>query len=107
MTSYNRGRRTWSFVFPLLLLAQCRMFGQTASLALSSGAAVAGGATVLTLTLAAPANNLPVGLQWTLSYSTSDVASVTVDAGATVTAAGKLVSCNGTSGSLVCLAYGV
>ena len=60
----------------LFLLATQAAFGQTDSLTLSSGTAAANGTVSLTLALASPAGNEPAALQWTLTYSVSDVLSI-------------------------------
>jgi len=90
-------------VVPFLLLIQNPLFGQT--LALSSGSAGPGGTVPLNLNLTS--TSLLVGLQLTLSYSPGDVAAVSIASGSALTTAGKTLSCNAGSGSLMCLASGL
>jgi len=107
ITDYARGSRIWVLAAPLFLLAQGPLFGQSTSLALSSGATVLGAPVTLTLNLTVPTGNTrPAALQWTLSYAFSDVASIGVAAGTALTGAGKLLTCNPVSGSVMCIAVG-
>ena len=46
-------------------------------------------------------------MQWTLSYSASDIVSVNISAGAALTAVGKTVTCSSGTGSVTCLASGM
>src|SRR5260370_19711364 len=94
---------------PFLLLASAPLlFGQTSSLALSSGSTGLGGTISLNLNLTVPNGAVqPVRAQWTLSYAAGDVASISVVAGTALTNAGKFVQCNPGTGSMMCLAFGV
>src|SRR5579862_8150800 len=104
MTGYKRGL-ILNVAFVLLVSAPA--FGQTNSLALSSGSTGPGGTVSLNLNVTVPAGATPpVALQWTISYSAGTVASVSVTNGTVLTSAGKSVLCNNGSGSLVCIAYG-
>src|SRR6266700_4070512 len=92
----------------LLLVSAPLLFGQTSSLALSSGSTGLGGTVSLNLNLTVPNGAVPpVGVQWTLSYAAGDVASISVVAGTALTDAGKTVQCNPGTGSMMCLAFGV
>src|ERR1700751_1042355 len=98
---------TWlSPIFFVLILVQTS-FGQTDSLALSSGTAAANGTVSLNLTLTAPSGSQPTTLQWTLTYSASNVLSISVAAGASATSAGKTLSCLAGSGTYTCVASGL
>ena len=80
---------------------------QSDSLVLSSASVVPGGTVALNLSLTSPAAGEPAGLQWTLTYSPSDISSITASAGAAATAAGKFLLCSGTAGSYTCLLTGL
>jgi uncharacterized protein (TIGR03437 family) len=82
--------------------------GQTGSLALASGSVAAGGAITLNLNWAAPATNVPAGLEWAFTYAPGNIASVSsVAAGPTLAASGKTLNCNATTGTVICLATGM
>ena len=76
------------------------------SLALSSTSAARGSSVVLDLTLA-NAGTAPAGVEWTLSFPPSDVASVSTTEGPALIAAGKTVYCNTGTGTVKCLAAGM
>jgi hypothetical protein len=91
----------------LFSLATQAAFGQTDSLALSSGTTAANGTVSLTLALSSPAGNGPAALQWTLTYPASNVLSISALAGPSATNAGKTLSCRAGLGLYTCLASGV
>ena len=91
----------------LLLVPLTPAFGQSTSLALSSGTTGLNGTVSLNLSLTSPATNIPSGIQWTLSYTAGDVASVSIAAGPALTAANKTLNCNTIKGSSTCLAVGL
>jgi len=80
-------------------------FGQV-SAELSSGSAAPGGTAALTLSIATQGGNSPAALQWTLTYSPGNVASIAAAPGANATAAGKTITCAASSGALTCLLGG-
>src|ERR1700691_4346133 len=92
----TRGQNALIFAIASLLSARVS-YGQSGpdSLALSSGTAAANGSVSLSLALTSPAGSEPSAIQWTLSYPPANVVSISVSAGAAVTAAGKTLSCNG------------
>ncbi|HTX35795.1 MAG TPA: putative Ig domain-containing protein, partial [Bryobacteraceae bacterium] len=49
----------------------------------------------------------PAGLQWTLTYPSSDITSFSVAAGSALTAAGKTLSCGSGTGQVICVASGI
>lgn len=105
--SYRNTHRL--FCLPMaavLVLAAGSAFGQDA-LSLSSGSAVAGQTVSLDLSLTAPASGGPAALEWTYSYPAATFSSVTVVAGPAAVAAGKSVSCGGSSGSYTCMVFGL
>src|SRR4051812_16242038 len=79
---------------------------QTTSLSLSSGSAIPGRSVSLNLSLNSGAS-APAGLQWSVSFPTSDVASVTAAAGSALSAAGKNLNCNAAAGTITCIAAGM
>src|ERR1051326_505758 len=89
-----------------LLFVNARLFGQSGSLSLSSGSALLGASTSLNLSFTS-GGTLPAGVQWTLFYNPSDVASVNITAGPVLLNAGKNLTCRAVNGSLICLASGV
>ena len=50
---------------------------------------------------------MPAAVQWTMSYPSSVVVSVSVVAGSSTTAAGKSVSCSNRIGATICVAFGM
>jgi hypothetical protein len=98
-------------VAPLLtaafLVAANVSFGQTHSLILSSGSTTPDGTVSLNLNLTSTNGRIPVGIQWTLTYSPSDVTAISVTAGPAATAAGKTLSCFASLGTYTCLASGM
>ena len=89
-----------------MLLSGSFAYAQGPSLSLASGSALKGGALSLNLSLNA-ATSIPAGLQWTLSYSPSDISSLSATAGPALTGAGKTLNCNSSTGSVMCLASGM
>jgi trimeric autotransporter adhesin len=97
----------------LAIMAIALVFALAASpadaqtLSLDSGSATVGGTASLNLTFNdSDADNLS-GLQWTFSYDPTAIAAIAVSAGPVLTEAGKTVTCNGSAGSLTCLAIGM
>src|ERR1035438_1890081 len=103
--SENPKKSQIALIIGFLWLGGCA-FGQAPSLSLSSGSALHGTSLSLSLSLSAAAS-APAGLQWTIGYSPTDVASLSVTAGSALTAAGKTISCSAGVGTLVCLASGL
>ena len=91
----------------LFLLATPAAYGQADSLTLSSGIAAANGTVSLNLVLTSPAGNEPAALQWTFTYPTSNVLSISAAAGPSATNAGKALNCTAGSGAYTCLAWGM
>ena len=91
----------------LLLMPLPDAAGQTVSLALSSGTAAADGSAAVDLALTSSTGYQPVSVQWSLTYSTSTLSSISVAPGSAITAAGKSLSCNPTTGKVTCVAYGM
>lgn len=91
--------------FSIFFIA-CVVNGQTV-ISLGSGTASKGGSVALSLSLANGSGLQSGALEWALSYSSSDIASVSVAAGASLSAAGKSLSCSSSSGNTKCVAYGL
>ncbi|MCC6586625.1 MAG: hypothetical protein IT168_07900, partial [Bryobacterales bacterium] len=109
LTSARRFLSSSAFLKLLFLtvffLCAAPLFAQGVTLALSSGSGTPGSTVNLNITLTS-SSTLPASLQWSMGYSAADVSSITVNAGAVATAAGKSVTCNPVSGSLNCLVFG-
>src|SRR5450432_534592 len=90
-----------------LLFTPTALLGQTGSLALSSGSVAAGGTITLNLNWAAPAANVPAGLEWAFAYTPANITSISIAAGPALTAVGKTLNCNASSGTIICLATGM
>jgi uncharacterized protein (TIGR03790 family) len=75
----------------------------TVTLTLGSATGTKGGSVPLNLTLASSGGALPAAVQWTFSYSSSDITGVTVAPGLSATTAGKFVTCP----TNTCVAYGL
>ena len=91
----------------LIIFNTCVCFGQTDTLALSSGVAALDGSVTLNLALTSPAGNQPAALEWTFAYPAANVVLIAAVPGPAAVAAGKLVSCSSGTGTLTCVAYGV
>src|SRR5206468_7908417 len=52
-------------------------------------------------------SNQPAALEWTFSYPTASVATLSVDPGPALSAAGKSVSCAAGTNSYTCVAWGL
>jgi hypothetical protein len=104
MAFIQRSAKQRIILFLLFLLSGSFAFSQT-TLNVASGSAVQGGSVPLNVSLTASIS--PAALQWTVSYAPGDVASVSIAAGAALTAAGKTITCNAISGSTTCVAAGM
>src|SRR6202012_1687825 len=80
-------------------------FGQS-SLALASSAGSKGAAVPLNLSLNVVGMG-PAAFQWKLTYSSTDISSVTVAAGPALTSAGKALACSTATGTIMCMAVGL
>src|ERR1700722_14023996 len=93
--------------FLLVFAASSTMLAQQVTLAVGSGSASPGTSVTVPITMTTSGGSVPAGVQWTMGYSSSDISSVSVVAGASSTAAGKSVNCSSTSTSTICVAYGM
>jgi uncharacterized protein (TIGR03437 family) len=87
-------------LLPIVLLSAGVVSGAGGSLVLSPGS-VSGSSVSLNMALAS-AGSQPAGIQWTLTYSSGNIASVT----ASTAAAGKTISCASSAGTYTCLVVG-
>src|SRR5467141_3991567 len=97
---------------PALMTGLCAIligpaWGQSVALSVGSGSGAPGGTVSIGISLANLGGAQPAGLQWSLSYSSADISSVTVAADSAATSAGKSVSCSSSSGSTTCVVFGL
>ena len=91
----------------LLSFAGSPALAQQAALSLSSATSVPGGTVSLNISLANTGGAQTAAVEWTMGYAVSNVTSVSVAAGASLTAAGKSVTCSSNSTGTICVAYGM
>lgn len=102
------GRLTCKLILSKLLLlcatvaALDNALAQGPSLALASGSGAPGGSVALNLNFQANGTQ-PTGIQWVLSFSSTDISSVTVAATSTATSVGEALSCSTAAGHVNCL----
>src|SRR6476620_11531991 len=94
------------FALLTLVLLSGGCLGQSATLSLSSASTMAGSTVTIPLSLNATGVQ-PAALQWTLDYSSSDIASISVSAGPVAVDASKSIQCLPTAASTICLLTGV
>src|SRR5450432_2875323 len=88
---------------PIVLLGMAsHAFAQQATVSLDSGNRAS-----VDISLTTSGGVQPAGLQWTMNYPISDIATVNVVAGASAGAAGKTVTCNSSSGRTICIVFGM
>lgn len=92
--------------FGISIALICSAYAQNPSLTLASGSTSKGGSVSLNLSFNA-ASSSTASLQWTLSYPTSAVTSLSVVAGSALTASGKSLGCNSGQGTLICIVAGM
>src|SRR5437899_92789 len=80
---------------------------QGISLGLGSASGAPGKSVSLDIFLDSTGTTRPAALQWTIGYSTADISSINVTAGSGAITAGKIVACNPTPGSVICVVYGL
>jgi len=100
----------WIPRFYLSLLAflwGASSWAQTDALALSSATAASGGPATLSLTLTSPSGSEPAGVQWMLTYATSDITAINATVGTAGTAAGKSLTCASGIGTYTCVLAGI
>src|SRR5579864_3418064 len=80
---------------------------QQVSISVSSGSTTPGSSVTLSVSANSTGGAQSAALQWTMSYSASDISGVTVVADSATTAAGKTLSCSNTTGATTCVVFGV
>lgn len=99
-------RATRSCLLAILALAGCSaIFGQTKIL-VSSNSGEPGGTVSLDISLETTSPSRVAGVQWTFSFSTDDLADLTISTGPAAAAAEKSVQCNTKLGANTCLVAG-
>jgi hypothetical protein len=90
-----------------LLMASCLLHSaQAATLSLSSASSSPGESVDLTLNLTGGGRTPPASLEYTFSYSSLAISSVSVTLGASASAAGKSILCTNGQGSTSCMVWG-
>ena len=107
MPTYITKGRIMFILAALIVLSAQLVFGQSDSLVLSSGAAGSTGAVSLNLTLTSPTGSEPAAVEWTLSYSPSDVTAISATIGTIPSGAGKSLTCAAGTGTYTCVASGM
>ncbi|MCC6345117.1 MAG: hypothetical protein IT166_23150, partial [Bryobacterales bacterium] len=96
-------------VFPvagLLLMLPGLILGQ--SLTLAPGSAQPGDTIPLNLSLSGTSTGIqPASLQFSLAYNTAEFSAITVNPGTAATSAGKSITCNPSSGQVMCMVFGI
>jgi hypothetical protein len=82
-------------------------YSQSVTLTTGSGSGAPGATVNIGISVASSGGAQPAGLQWTLSYSSADISNITVTADSAATSAGKSVSCSSSSGSTICVIFGL
>ena len=111
------GRRSWLFrandtastilaILILFAIGTSTARAQQATISLNSGSSAPGGTAHLNVSLASGGTQVSA-VQWTMTYSPSDVASISVATGPAASAAGKTIACSSTTSSTTCIAYGM
>lgn len=72
-----------------------------------SASAIAGGAGSANISLSTASGSAPASLQWTLTYSATDISSIALTPAAAVTSAGKTLSCAAGAGLVTCIIAGL
>ena len=79
----------------------------TCAVVLSAFIAGVDGIASLNLVLTSPAGSEPASIQFTLTYPSASITSISVSLGPTAASAGKTVACAPASGAYTCLLYGL
>jgi len=93
-------------VFCLILFSSLAASAQGDLLSLSP-ASGSSGIISLNLSLRSSGGQPPAAIQWTLAFSSDDFSAIQATAGPSATAAGKSVSCAGTSAAYTCVVVGL
>ena len=99
--------RRFAFLISSACLLQCAALAQSAALSAAPASGTIGGLTSFNLSLATASGAQPAALQWTMSYSPSDISSLSLTIAGTAASAAKTLSCAPGAGSTTCLIYGM
>ena len=88
-----------------LTISQAVALAQTVSLSGSLGTGISGGTATVNLNLTTSGGAQPAAIEWTTTYSTTDISSISVTAAGTAAAAGKTVICSYGTGTAICILY--
>src|SRR5689334_23904807 len=80
---------------------------QQVSLSVGSGSTTPGSSVTLSVSTNSTGGAQSAALQWTMSYSASDISGVSVVADSATTTAGKTLSCSNTTGATTCVVFGM
>src|SRR4051794_34328999 len=92
-------------ILPALLFGNVLM--AQSSLSLSSLTVAAGSPVSLDLALGTGTGTQPAAIQWTFTYPAASVQALVVTAGPALTAAGKTLTCAGSSTAYICIGSGI
>ena len=95
-----------AFLISIPCLLQCAL-AQSVGVSAAPAGGATGGLASFPLSVTATGGAQPVALQWTISYSVSDVSSISLTIGGTAAIASKTLACAQTAGSTTCLIYGM
>ena len=99
-------RSLYSFVF-LACAFSSTLVAQTVAFSVNPGRRAPGGSVSLSISISSSGGAAPAALQWTMSYSATDVTNVTVANGSATTSAGKSISCSSAAGTTTCIVFGL
>jgi hypothetical protein len=91
---------------PSFLITNGVCFAQV-TIQIGSVSAMAGGTGSANISLSATSGSAPTSVLWTLTYSETDISSITLAPAAAATAAGKTVACAAGAGSVICIVSGL
>ena len=95
-----------STVLATVMICTIGRAGFAQELTLSSAATLADNSATLSLTFASGTSPV-AALQWSFTYPSSNIATLTATAGPALVAAGKTITCLGAAGSYTCIAAGL
>lgn len=96
-----------SLLFCSLFFLAVNTNAQQVALTTTASSTTPGASSTVNFTIANQGGAQPASVQWAFTYPSADVVGINVVAGPAATAANKLVSCSGGSGTVSCIAYGL
>jgi len=100
-------KRLFSCACMLLIAATSHAMAQQVAVSIGSGSTTPGSALSVNISLSSTGGSGPAAVQWTMSYSSPAVTSVSIVAGWAATAAQKSATCVSTSSSTTCVVSGL